>query len=134
MPSRPASRSCFDAAPSAVDLFAGAHLPVEEHALVPDACAQCGSTALDAADELVEENLHVVKEHSAAASSDARPAGAGRVARGRRRAVTDQRRRDDHGDGIWAADDLGALTEVLRCRAQRGGRAALRRDPSATPG
>ncbi len=39
------------------------HLPVEEHALRPDACAHCGSTALDAADEVVEEKLHVVKEH-----------------------------------------------------------------------
>jgi hypothetical protein len=40
-----------------------AHLPVEEHHLRPDACGHCGSTALDAADELVEEKLHVVKEH-----------------------------------------------------------------------
>jgi len=40
-----------------------AHLPAEEHALQPDACAHCGSTALDAADEVVEEKLHVVKEH-----------------------------------------------------------------------
>lgn len=39
------------------------HLPAEEHALRPDACAHCGSTALDAADEVVEEKLHVVKEH-----------------------------------------------------------------------
>jgi transposase len=39
------------------------HLPAEEHALQPDACAHCGSTALDAADEVVEEKLHVVKEH-----------------------------------------------------------------------
>lgn len=39
------------------------HLPVEEHHLRPDACGHCGSTALDAADELVEEKLHVVKEH-----------------------------------------------------------------------
>lgn len=39
------------------------HLPVEEHALKPDACEHCGSTALDAADEVVEEKLHVVKEH-----------------------------------------------------------------------
>jgi len=39
------------------------HLPVEEHSLRPDACAHCGSTALDAADEVVEEKLHVVKEH-----------------------------------------------------------------------
>lgn len=40
-----------------------AHLEAEEHALRPDACAHCGSTALDAADELIEEKLHVVKEH-----------------------------------------------------------------------
>jgi transposase len=39
------------------------HLPVEEHVLRPDACAHCGGTALDAADEVVEEKLHVVKEH-----------------------------------------------------------------------
>jgi transposase len=39
------------------------HLPVEEHGLRPDTCAHCGSTALDAADEVVEEKLHVVKEH-----------------------------------------------------------------------
>ena len=39
------------------------HLPVEEHALKPDACAHCGSTALDVADVLEEEKLHVVKEH-----------------------------------------------------------------------
>lgn len=39
------------------------HLPVEEHILKPDECAHCGSTALDAADELLEEKLHVVKEH-----------------------------------------------------------------------
>ena len=39
------------------------HLPVEEHALRPDQCAQCGGTALDIVDEVVEEKLHVVKEH-----------------------------------------------------------------------
>ncbi|MBP7686171.1 MAG: IS66 family transposase [Deltaproteobacteria bacterium] len=39
------------------------HLEAEEHALRPDACAHCGSAALDAAEELVEEKLHVVKEH-----------------------------------------------------------------------
>lgn len=39
------------------------HLPVEEHALRPDECAHCGSTALDVADEVLEEKLHVVKEH-----------------------------------------------------------------------
>ena len=39
------------------------HLEAEEHALRPDACAHCGSAELDAADEVVEEKLHVVKEH-----------------------------------------------------------------------
>jgi hypothetical protein len=39
------------------------HLEAEEHAMRPDRCGQCGSTALDAADEVVEEKLHVVKEH-----------------------------------------------------------------------
>jgi transposase len=39
------------------------HLEVEEHVLRPDACAHCGSAALDAADVIVEEKLHVVKEH-----------------------------------------------------------------------
>lgn len=39
------------------------HLPVEEHVLEPDECAHCGSTALDAADVVEEEKLHVVKEH-----------------------------------------------------------------------
>ena len=39
------------------------HLEAEEHALRPDACVHCGSAALDAAEELVEEKLHVVKEH-----------------------------------------------------------------------
>jgi transposase len=40
-----------------------AHLETEEHTLRPDACGHCGGTALDAADELVEEKLHTVKEH-----------------------------------------------------------------------
>lgn len=40
-----------------------AHLEAEEHTLRPDACAHCGGTSLDVADELVEEKLHVVKEH-----------------------------------------------------------------------
>ena len=40
-----------------------AHLEAEEHVLRPDACSHCGGTALDAAEELVEEKLHVVKEH-----------------------------------------------------------------------
>lgn len=39
------------------------HLEAEEHAIRPDACGECGSAALDVADELVEEKLHVVKEH-----------------------------------------------------------------------
>ena len=40
-----------------------AHLPVEEHALRPTECAQCGGTELDVVDEIAEEKLHVVKEH-----------------------------------------------------------------------
>ena len=40
-----------------------AHLEAEEHELRPDACAECGGAALDVVDELVEEKLHVVKEH-----------------------------------------------------------------------
>jgi hypothetical protein len=39
------------------------HLLAEEHVLEPDECAHCGSTALDAAEVVVEEKLHVVKEH-----------------------------------------------------------------------
>jgi transposase len=39
------------------------HLEAEEHALRPERCEHCGSHALDAADEVVEEKLHVVKEH-----------------------------------------------------------------------
>lgn len=39
------------------------HLEAEEHILRPPCCAQCGSAALDAADEVTEEKLHVVKEH-----------------------------------------------------------------------
>jgi len=39
------------------------HLPVEEHSLKPSECAHCGSTALDVADVVEEEKLHVVKEH-----------------------------------------------------------------------
>jgi hypothetical protein len=39
------------------------HLEAEEHELRPHACAQCGDTGLDVVDELVEEKLHVVKEH-----------------------------------------------------------------------
>jgi transposase len=40
-----------------------AHLEAERHELRPDACAHCGGQALDAADVVVEEKLHVVKEH-----------------------------------------------------------------------
>lgn len=39
------------------------HLEAEEHEMRPDRCGHCGSSALDAADEVVEEKLHVVKEH-----------------------------------------------------------------------
>ena len=39
------------------------HLEAEEHELRPRACTGCGATALDVVDELVEEKLHVVKEH-----------------------------------------------------------------------
>jgi len=39
------------------------HLEAEEHELRPESCAACGGHALDVADELVEETLHVVKEH-----------------------------------------------------------------------
>lgn len=39
------------------------YLEAEEHELRPAACAACGSHALDVADELAEEKLHVVKEH-----------------------------------------------------------------------
>jgi transposase len=40
-----------------------AHLQAEEHALRPERCEHCSSTQLDIADEVVEEKLHVVKEH-----------------------------------------------------------------------
>jgi hypothetical protein len=39
------------------------HLDVEAHTLAPDACAHCGSAALDVVDRVIEEKLHVVKEH-----------------------------------------------------------------------
>jgi transposase len=39
------------------------HLPVEEHRLRPTSCEHCGATELDVVDEVVEEKLHVVKEH-----------------------------------------------------------------------
>jgi transposase len=40
-----------------------AHLEAEQHELRPASCASCGSTALELVDTLVEEKLHVVKEH-----------------------------------------------------------------------
>lgn len=40
-----------------------AHLPAEEHKLRPKECGSCGATTLDVVDELIEEKLHVVKEH-----------------------------------------------------------------------
>lgn len=36
------------------------HLEAEEHVLRPAACGECGSAALDAADERVQGKLHVV--------------------------------------------------------------------------
>jgi transposase len=39
------------------------HLPIEPHDLKPTECAHCGSAALDVADVVEEEKLHVVKEH-----------------------------------------------------------------------
>lgn len=39
------------------------HLEAEEHELRPATCAECGGAALDIVDKLVEEKLHVVKEH-----------------------------------------------------------------------
>jgi transposase len=39
------------------------HLEAEAHELRPESCGACGGAALDLADELVEEKLHVVKEH-----------------------------------------------------------------------
>lgn len=39
------------------------HLVAEEHGLRPDSCSRCGATTLDAAEDVVEEKLHVVKEH-----------------------------------------------------------------------
>jgi transposase len=40
-----------------------AHLEAETHELRPDVCSGCGSAKLDIVDEVVEEKLHVVKEH-----------------------------------------------------------------------
>ena len=39
------------------------HLETEDHELRPESCAACGGHALDVADVLEEEKLHVVKEH-----------------------------------------------------------------------
>jgi hypothetical protein len=39
------------------------HLEAEEHRFRPEGCEHCGSTDLAAAGEVVEEKLHVVKEH-----------------------------------------------------------------------
>jgi transposase len=39
------------------------HLPVDETSLRPEVCDACGGGELDVADEIVEEKLHVVKEH-----------------------------------------------------------------------
>jgi transposase/uncharacterized coiled-coil protein SlyX len=39
------------------------HLEAEEHVLHPERCAHCGGAQLDFAEVLVEEKLHVVKEH-----------------------------------------------------------------------
>lgn len=39
------------------------HLEAEEHRLRPARCEHCGATELDVVDEVVEEKLHVVKEH-----------------------------------------------------------------------
>jgi transposase len=39
------------------------HLEAEEHEHRPDACGHCQSTALDVVDVVIEEKLHVVKEH-----------------------------------------------------------------------
>jgi transposase len=39
------------------------HLEADEHVLRPSACAHCGGVDLEAAEELVEEKLDVVKEH-----------------------------------------------------------------------
>lgn len=39
------------------------HLEAEEHELRPDACAHCASTDLHVVDVVVEEKLHIVKEH-----------------------------------------------------------------------
>ena len=39
------------------------HLDAEEHELRPDECAHCASTDLHVVDVVVEEKLHVVKEH-----------------------------------------------------------------------
>ena len=54
-PKRKARRTGRNAVP--------AHLPVEEHSIGPASCEHCGGTALDVVDVVIEEKLHVVKEH-----------------------------------------------------------------------
>jgi len=54
------------------------HLPVEEHTLKPDERAHCGSAALDMADVVEEEKLHVVKEHQRRRARSPRPTSARR--------------------------------------------------------
>ena len=39
------------------------HLETEEHSVRPSSCEHCGASVLDVVDEVVEEKLHVVKEH-----------------------------------------------------------------------
>lgn len=56
---KPAKRSQRRAGRNAVP----GHLEAEEHELRPASCEHCGSTAIEAVDEVVEEKLHVVKEH-----------------------------------------------------------------------
>src|SRR5688500_808965 len=39
------------------------HLEAENHQIDPKACGECGCSEIDAVDVVVEEKLHVVKEH-----------------------------------------------------------------------
>ena len=93
-----------------------AHLEVEEHALRPSTCEHCGGSALDVVDEVVEEKLHVVKEHQRR-----------RVVRRttcRCRACLNERSHrnrwgSDH-DGRWAlGTESGCPREVVLARATR---------------
>jgi hypothetical protein len=59
-PKRPAQRS---AAKPTGRSAVPQHLEAGEHELRPDACAHCASTDLHVVDVVVEEKLHVVKEH-----------------------------------------------------------------------